>query len=177
MPVRGDVTKEIAGYTSWESLTDQQWFGRHLPPRDLPIQPNVVGLFEIGSGGPTLSGHSSLLFPSFAEWFTDGFLMTDMKETRRTMSCHHIDLNPLYGLTREQTQALRLQSEDVGKKGFLKFDLINDEVYAPKLFDGNQQVKQEFKLLRPPLRLDIRKSIWQRAALHFSYTAFSRFTA
>jgi hypothetical protein len=71
MPTKGDATNEIAGYTPWESLTDQEWFGRHLPPRDLPIQPaieDVVRLFKVGSGGPMLSSRSTLLFPSFAQW-------------------------------------------------------------------------------------------------------------
>ena len=59
----------------------------------------------------------ALLFPAFAQWFTDGFLMTDANDTRRTFSHHQIDFNPLYGLTREQTVALRLCSEAAGQKG------------------------------------------------------------
>ena len=37
------------------------------------------------------------LFADFAQWFTDGFLMTD-QDRRRTRTNHQIDLSQLYGL-------------------------------------------------------------------------------
>jgi prostaglandin-endoperoxide synthase 2 len=156
-PPRGDEKVDfIADYTSWESLMDQRWFSRYLPANeiaDLPPPEEVAKLFEVGSGGPVLSERSTLLFPVFAQWFTDGFLMTDATESRRTFCCHQIDFNPLYGLTREQTVALRLLSEKTGEKGLLKFETIREEVYAPKLYDERGKTKPEFVSLRPPLRL------------------------
>jgi prostaglandin-endoperoxide synthase 2 len=155
MPVRGDAKNPMAGYTSWESLTDNTWFSRHQRPRVLPKYPDLkkdmAPLFTVREGGPRISEDSTVLFLSFAQWFTDGFLMTDEDERRRTHASHHIDLNPLYGLNREQTQAIRLQSEAPGQKGRLKSEIINGESYAPKLFDENGKVKPEFAKLRPPL--------------------------
>ena len=96
-----------------------------------------------------------MLFLSFAQWFTDGFLMTDSGDRRRTLTAsHHIDLNPLYGLTRDQTQAIRIMSETPGQKGRLKFEDIGGEIYAPKLYDQNGTVKSEFASLRKPLGLE-----------------------
>lgn len=158
MAVKGDSERDIAGYTSWESLTDRDWFTRHLPPRDLPHYPDLdklKALFQVGADGPVLSEDSTVLFLSFAQWFTDGFLMTRVGDTRQTDTSHHIDFNPLYGLTREQTSAIRVMSEATGEKGLLKFETDrNGEVFAPKYFDDQGHVKDEFAALRSPLRLD-----------------------
>jgi prostaglandin-endoperoxide synthase 2 len=145
-------------YTSFQSLMDQRWFSRHLPPKDvsdLPDVEKVVELFKVRDNKPVESKRSTLLFPVFAQWFTDGFLMTDAKDRRRTFTCHQIDLNPLYGLTQEQTLALRLRSEKPGEKGLLKFETINGEEYAPKLYGDDGKVKPEFVALRKPLGFDL----------------------
>lgn len=159
MPIKGgDVKTLMAGYTSWESLTDRNWFSRHLPPRKLPIWPDLktemADLYKVRPSGPRISEDSTVLFLSFAQWFTDGFLMTDTGDRRRTHTSHHIDLNPLYGLTREQTQAIRIMSETPGQKGRLKFETINGEIYAPKMYDDTGTLKPEFAVLRQPLNLD-----------------------
>lgn len=159
MPLKGgDVKTDMAGYTSWESLTDRNWFSRHLPPRKLPIWPDLrtemADLYKVRLSGPRISEDSTVLFLSFAQWFTDGFLMTDSGDRRRTHTSHHIDLNPLYGLTREQTQAIRIMSEHSGQKGRLKFEDVNGEIYAPKMYDDNGVLKPEFAVLRPPLNLE-----------------------
>ncbi len=154
-PPRGDPKNpEIAGYTSWDSLMDKRWFARYLLPKEMPNLPpidEVVKLFKVRSSGPILSSGSTFLFPSFAQWFTDGFMMTVLSDTRQTLTCHQIDVNPVYGLNFEQTSALRLNSETPGQKGLLKFELIDGEAYAPKLYDGDGNVKPEFSVLRPPL--------------------------
>lgn len=158
MAVKGDSKNVMAGYTSWDSLSDRTWYSRHLPQRDLapyPDDESIRKLFEVGKDGPVLSEDSTVLFLSFAQWFTDGFLMTDGSDTRKTLTSHHIDFNPLYGLTRKETTAIRMLSETSGQKGRLKYEVdANGEVYAPKYFDANGQVKQEFQGLRKPLRLD-----------------------
>ncbi|MER9631008.1 peroxidase family protein [Mesorhizobium sp. M0296] len=154
MPCKGDPSAAMAGYTSWESLTDRNWFSRHLPPRTLKVYPDVklvAELFKVRADGPVISEDSTVLFLSFAQWFTDGFLMTDTADRRRTHTSHHIDLNPLYGLTREQTHAVRMMSEIRGERGRLKFEEIGDEIYAPKLYDEKGVVKPEFAVLRAPL--------------------------
>ena len=65
-------------------------------------------------------------------------------------SNHQIDLCPLYGRTREQTLALRLLSDDAGRKGRLKSQLIEGEEWAPFLYDG-EEVRPEFAVLDHPL--------------------------
>src|SRR4029450_1214051 len=91
-------------------------------------------------GQPVPSEDSTVLFLSFAQWFTDGFLMTDPIDRRRTYSAHQIDLSQLYGHTREQTNALRTMSG-----GLLKSDTIDGETYPRKLYDQNGTRLTEFK--------------------------------
>src|SRR5207244_12872788 len=110
-------------YTSWDSLVDRTWFGRHLPPSqrtDLPDPKTVASLFQRPGTGARHSAKSTLLFSSFAEWFTDGFLLTDHLNRRRTHSNHQIDMTPIYGLNSVVTDCLRLKSEKAGQKGRLK---------------------------------------------------------
>lgn len=166
MAVHGDSENPMAGYTSWELMMDKSWFKRHLPqsklgqPDDpkgaLPDIKDMRALFEVAPGKQTMSEDSSVLFLSFAQWFTDGFLMTETADTRKTLTCHHIDFNPLYGLNRDESDAIRAKSEEPGRKGRLKTetDPATGEVFAPKLYDAAGQVKPEFAALRPPLRLD-----------------------
>ncbi len=143
-------------FTSWESLTDRSYTGRHLPPRDisggtpLPDASEVAQLFKRGKGKEAESPKSTVLFSYFAQWFTDGFLRTVYKPvhgwppivgTGRNTSNHDIDLTPLYGVNREITEVIRAK---VG--GRLKSQTINGEEYAPFYFrDG--QVLPEFQAL------------------------------
>ena len=161
MAVRGDSAMPMAGYTSWEMMIDKAWFSRHLPaatpPKEaLPTLDEVRALFVVPEGQQTLSENSSVLFLSFAQWFTDGFLMTDAADTRKTHTSHHIDFNPLYGLDRAESDAVRAKSEAQGQKGRLKTetDPISGEVFAPKLYDATGSVKPEFAILRPPLKFE-----------------------
>ena len=105
-------------YTSWHSLTDRSWSGRHLGAKNiagLPDVADVLTLFQIPQGrSQRMSKKSTLLFASFAQWFTDGFLLTDTVDRRKNYSNHQIDLNPLYGLTRDVTDQLRLKSNAQG---------------------------------------------------------------
>jgi prostaglandin-endoperoxide synthase 2 len=158
MALKGDISNTIAGYTSWESLQDRDWFSRHLPPAqliNLPEPNKLKELYTVNEEGPHISDYSTVLFLSFAQWFTDGFLMTTREDRRKTDTSHHIDFNALYGLNRKQTQAVRLMSDTAGKKGRLKCE-TNDkgDVYAPRYFDETGVVKEEFEVLRPPLGLD-----------------------
>lgn len=139
VPARPLALSTAAAYTSWPSLTDRTWFGRYLPPRsgaDLPPLDDVMTLFQPGPPGPRESPRSTLLFPSFAQWFTDGFLMTDDADRRRTTTNHQIDLGQLYGLHPAVTQALRRRFEAPGQKGRLKSETVGGEEWAPRLFDA-----------------------------------------
>lgn len=140
----------LESYTSWASLTDRTYFSRQRPPKDLPCLPSddsMEALFKVRQGGPTLSEDSTVLFMSFAQWFTDGFLLTRPDDRRQTFTSHQIDLSPVYGLNRSQTDALRMKSNARGEKGKLRTETVNGEVYAPKLFD---ETKLDLKDLADP---------------------------
>lgn len=135
----------LAEYTSWDSLTDRTWSGRHLPPvnvdeNKLPSLEELKELF-LRKGDTILSSKSTLLFPYFAQWFTDGFLRTDRTNNLKNTSNHEIDVSPLYGLNKKMTDILR--SHQGGK---FKSQMINGEEYSPYYFE-NGVVKEEFKSL------------------------------
>lgn len=155
-PSRPLPLSTFAPYTSWQSLTDRTYFSRYLPPKDIPDLPPIETLRElytVGAEGPRLSERSTLLLPSFAQWFTDSFLMTDDYDRERTKTPHQVDLNPVYGLTPQVTKALRLCSEASGEKGRLKTVTVGGEEWAPRLYDPDGSKKAEFAALPDPLRL------------------------
>lgn len=96
-PARPLRLSTMGDYSSWSSLTDRSWFARYLPPMPpdeiarLPSLDSLARLYVTRSDGPRLSTRSILLFPIFAQWFTDGFLMTSSADTRRTTTNHQID--------------------------------------------------------------------------------------
>lgn len=155
----------LANYTSWSSLTDRTYFSRHLPPEAAPSNPppleRVMTLFRRAPGTARECPKSTLLFPVFAQYLTDGFLRTNMDDRRRTTSNHEIDLSPLYGRTAAQTNVLRLKSEDPGHRGRLKSQLVGQEEYPPLFFEADgQTIRPEFldaqgqSILDPPLGLN-----------------------
>ena len=125
-------------YTSWPSLNDRTWFSRYLPAADAPVQPDVAELFRPRAAGPRLSQRSTLLFPAFAQWFTDGFLMTEPNR-RRTRTNHQIDLSQLYGIAEDVTQVLRLCSDNPGQRGRMRSVVTGGEEWSPPLFDADGQ--------------------------------------
>ncbi len=136
----------MASYTSWDSLIDRTYSGRHLPPEDenkinsLPAIDEVAELFRRVKG-EIPSSKSTVLFSYFAQWFTDGFLRTDRNNNFKNTSNHDIDISPLYGLNKNITNVLR--SHQGGK---LKSQIINGEEYPPYYFQ-NGVPKEEFKSL------------------------------
>ncbi|MDQ3327703.1 MAG: heme peroxidase, partial [Chloroflexota bacterium] len=104
IPTRPYPLSTMAAYTSWDSLTDRTFTGRHLPPATepaatLPDVETVVQLFQRKPGAARVSAKSTLLFSHFAQWFTDGFLRTDRENYLKNTSNHEIDLCQVYGLT------------------------------------------------------------------------------
>ncbi|HEX2028296.1 MAG TPA: peroxidase family protein [Nitriliruptorales bacterium] len=176
----------MSPYTSWESLTDRTWSGLNLAPdpafrAGLPPVEKVLELFRRPTGHIKLSPKSTVLFSSFAQWFTDGFLRTDRQDPRRNTSNHDIDLSPLYGLSRRDTEFLRLF-----QGGKLKSQWINGEEYPPFYFDSEGQVRPEFKksashllpLLVPPgLPRERSAKLFamgvERANVHVGYVMFN----
>jgi len=132
-----------APYTSWDSLTDRTYTGRHLPEEDeqrpLPPIQDTVALWKRQDGKEILSFDTSMLFSFFAQWFTDSFLRTDLFDRARNISNHEIDFCQLYGQTRSQTDILRLH-----EGGKLKFQTIDGEVYPPFLFDPDRTTRSNW---------------------------------
>lgn len=158
-------------YTSYESLTDYSYYGRHLDPADdewvknLPALDDLKKLFmrrkiDLEGEEQVMCIRSTMLFPTFAQHLIDSFIVTAVKsddssggtqfEWRKTDSPHDIGLLPLYGRTFDQTRQLRVQNPSKGQYGRLKSQLIKGEEYAPYLYDEDSKVKEEFNLLDEP---------------------------
>ncbi|MBW4631600.1 MAG: heme peroxidase [Iphinoe sp. HA4291-MV1] len=111
-----NIPKKTDTYTSWESLNDRTYTGRHLPPdpkfnseKNLPQVEDLAVLFHKRDGKTIYSPKSTMLFPYWVQWFTDSFLRIDHKKDKKlkNTSNHEIDLCNVYGLTRKQTHLLR----------------------------------------------------------------------
>lgn len=139
-----------ADYTTWRGLTDRKYSGRHLPcARDytasLPPLDDVLALFQRTEDRRATD--TSLLFPFFAQWFTDSFLRTKWKKPEEqdfaeNESNHEIDLCQIYGLTEAQTDMLREK-----RGGRLKSQTLDGEVYPAPLFEergGAMELRPEF---------------------------------
>jgi prostaglandin-endoperoxide synthase 2 len=155
----------FSDYSCWTGLSDKTYSARCIPPTypaNLPEIEKVMGLFERTAPEQKMCVKSTLLFPSFAQYLTDGFIRTKMPKhdqsqdlRRRNTSNHEIDLCPLYGRTEPQTHALRARSEERGMRGRLKSQMIGGEEFPPFLYEGSDAVvKEEFKILDPPLAFD-----------------------
>ena len=155
----------LAPYTSWSSLTDRTYFARHLAADDsgapLPPIADVLKLFRRSANTVRPCSKSTMLFPVFAQYLTDGFLRTNMADRKRTTSNHDIDLSTLYGRTPAQTAVLRLNSADPGRRGRLKSQQIGVDEYPLYLYESDGQTirpefcdAQEQCILDLPLGLD-----------------------
>ncbi|WP_016692130.1 peroxidase family protein [Rhodococcus rhodochrous] len=132
VPPRPRPLTLAADYTTWTSLTDRTYSGRHLPPsttppEELPAVGDVVSLFRRTRDIP--STDTSVWFAFFAQWFTDSFLRTNAKDPRKNDSNHEIDLCQIYGVNQAKTKMLR-----AGYGGRLDSQVIKGEEYPPFLF-------------------------------------------
>ncbi|WP_261570081.1 peroxidase family protein [Frankia gtarii] len=136
-------------YTTWRTLTDRTYSGRHLPPATRqqqakwPAEADVVALFR--RDREIKSTDTSVMFMFFAQWFTDSFLRTSRDDYRRNTSNHEIDLCQIYGLTEDKTSLLRS-----GSGGQLKHQYIDGKQFPVFLFERRQPgaslvVKSEFQ--------------------------------
>lgn len=167
-------------YICWAGLNDRSFNARLLPAKPYPAADalgsrrpplaDVVKLFAAAPAGQRICPKSTCLFPTFAQYLTDGFIRTmvsndpplgsGINDRRRTTSNHEIDQSPLYGRNEAQTDALRMKSPLAGKKGRLKSQMIGAEEFPPFLYGANDKVKPEFldaagkPILDPPLGLD-----------------------
>lgn len=168
----------LSDFTSWDSLTDRTFTGRHLPPADpnythsLPTVADVTHAFRRVTGNGRLSSTSTQLFSHFAQWFTDGFLRTDRNDPRKNTSNHEIDLSPLYGRTPAITKTLRSFTG-----GRLKSQWIGGNEFPPYYFDLSGVPRVEFlrdSVFYPPdLPADRQQSLFamgvERANVQFGF--------
>lgn len=156
-----------SAYTSWASLTDRTWAGRHLGvparlPDQLPDWNKLKPIFERPDNEQTLCPKSTVLFPAFAQYLTDGFLRTvpeenpdkpgdtDEQRRKKNNSNHEIDMCTLYGRKEAQTRALRVKDPTHETRGMLRSETINGEVYPPLLYKNGER-DPEFHELDTPL--------------------------
>ncbi|MBV1882529.1 MAG: hypothetical protein KUG82_12905 [Pseudomonadales bacterium] len=155
---------KVCDYVSWSSLTDKSYTGRLLGPAaadvvgSLPLDPPFQSPLDDQYGQVTAlfkrkqqidSDRTSLLFPFFAQWFTDGLIRADNADPRKNASNHEIDLCQIYGLTESTTRILRSM-----EKGKLRSQLINSEEFPDYLYGENGEVKSIYQNL--PYVLDNR---------------------
>jgi prostaglandin-endoperoxide synthase 2 len=123
----------VSDYTSWLSLTDRTYSGRHLPPstpEEQAAHPAVADVLELyRRERMTPATDTSVMFMFFAQWFTDSFLRTSLTDYRKTESNHEIDLCQIYGRTIDATNLLRAK-----QGGRLKSQMIAGEEYPEFLF-------------------------------------------
>ncbi|MFJ3639888.1 peroxidase family protein [Streptomyces sp. NPDC090108] len=148
-PPRPNPLSTKSPYTSWDSLTDRSWVGRHLPPAvggtgHLPAVREVTELFR-REDGTRFCPRSTALLPAFAQWFTDGFLRGHAAtgDPRRTDSPHTLDMSQLYGDRPEVTASLR-----TFEGGRLKSRQVDGGEFPPLLCEGGR-IKEEFRAIRP----------------------------
>ena len=144
MRTRPDRLSTMSAYTSWPSLTNRTFSDRHLPPDRalqlrLPPLDQAEAAFLRPEPQERWSDKSTLLFPHFAQWFTDGFLRTDPANPLKNTSTHDIDLSQLYGQTEDLTLILRTRTG-----GRLKSQIIDGAEYPPYYLDADGNPKQEF---------------------------------
>jgi prostaglandin-endoperoxide synthase 2 len=165
-PLRPDPWSTVHPYVSWRSLTDLTWSARHLPPRQiehLPDRDRLIEIFRARPSGQVECKKSTLLFPAFAQYLTDGIIRTVMPNRsegdpqtlrKRNTSNHQFEMGTLYGRTLNQTMALRLNSERQGERGRMKSQFIDGEEYSPFLYDEAGLIKPEFATLDGVVNID-----------------------
>jgi prostaglandin-endoperoxide synthase 2 len=127
-------------YTTIETFTDRIYYNRILPPSDklsnLPSVKDVVEKLFKRRIDDNLDNYSTFLFVSFAQWFTDQFLMSDSEDSLKQdiNNKNIINLCTVYGDTKDQEKILRSL-----KDGKLKSQLINNEEYP--LYVNNESEK------------------------------------
>lgn len=142
-PADADQQGPVSDYTSWPGLTDRSFSSRHLLPASQAdidaLPPNGSCDPKVGQIGPVTAlfertrmqtDRSSVLFPYFAQWFTDSFLRTSPFDRRKTTSNHEIDLCQIYGLTEDTARTLRAL-----EGGRLSSQIVNGDEYPDALYE------------------------------------------
>ncbi|XP_068166221.1 prostaglandin G/H synthase 1-like [Antennarius striatus] len=134
------------GYLNWESFYNLSYYTRLLPPvpEDCPLPMGTIGkptlpnpklllpFFKRTKFRPDPQG-TSVMFVFMAQHFTHQFFQTDFQSKRGFTKAlgHGIDAGHIYGGDLRRQLHLRLF-----KDGKLKYQLINGDVYPPKLSEA-----------------------------------------
>lgn len=162
------LPKKTDTYTSWESLNDRTYTGRHLPPDpklnaegNLPKVEDLAILFRKIDGTTIYSPKSTMLFPYWVQWFTDSFLRIDHHNKLKNTSNHEIELSNVYGLTRKQTHLLRTFQKGKFKTQKLKRQDGVEEEYPLFYYADPAQgkVDPQFEGLYEPINDEKRQPI------------------
>jgi prostaglandin-endoperoxide synthase 2 len=154
-PADPRVRNYITDYSSWPGLTNKTFSGRHLAPDDYgeytstlpedaaytPHAPgNVTALF---ARDKMKTSRSSLLFPFFAQWFTDSILRVNKRDRRTNSSNHDIDLCQIYGLTEERCRTLREKTGGRLRSQFLRNEEFPDYLY--ERHEGEWRIRAPYR--------------------------------
>ncbi|XP_053181254.1 prostaglandin G/H synthase 1 [Scomber japonicus] len=135
------------GYLSWESYYNTSYYTRLLPPvpKDCPLpmgtkgkpvlpDPKVLAerFFKRKQFRPDPQG-TNLMFAFMAQHFTHQFFKTDHAVQGGFTKAlgHGVDASNIYGDNLVRQHQLRLHTD-----GKLKYQLVNGEVYPPKISDA-----------------------------------------
>jgi prostaglandin-endoperoxide synthase 2 len=152
-PVKpGGDTGPVGDYTSWPSLTDRSFSGRHLPPAAvsnlarLKSTPEDLAPLFLRTG-PMVEDRSSVLFMFFAQWFTDSVLRVDRKDRRRNTSNHDIDLCQIYGLNESTACLLRSKVRGRLRSQEIKGEEFPEYLYEQTAAGTELKIKEHFQKL------------------------------
>ncbi|WP_414519243.1 peroxidase family protein [Nostoc sp. PCC 9305] len=168
------IPKKTDTYTSWESLNDRTYTGRHLPPDpklnaegNLPKVEDLAILFRKRDGKTIYSTKSTMLFPYWVQWFTDSFLRLDHYNKLKNTSNHEIDLCNVYGLTRKQTHLLRsFQGGKLKSQKLKRQDGVEEEYPLFYYADPAQgKVDAQFEGLYEPINDEKRQPVEKKQYL------------
>ncbi|NXL56537.1 PGH1 synthase, partial [Chordeiles acutipennis] len=135
------------GYISWEAYANVSYYTRVLPPvphncptpmgtkgkQQLPDPQLLAERFLLRQRFEADPRGTNLMFAFFAQHFTHQFFKTSGKMGRGFTKAlgHGVDLGHLYGDNLQRQHQLRLFRD-----GKLKFQVVNGEVYPPKVTDA-----------------------------------------
>ena len=126
-----------ADYTSWKSLTDRTYSGRHLPPADpwftdaLPSEADVVDLYRRGQMIESTDTERDLLV--LRPVVHRQLPADEPHRLPQNTSNHEIDLCQIYGLSEPKTDMLR-----AGQGGRLKSQFIDGAEHPVFLFEARR---------------------------------------
>lgn len=148
----------IAPYTTLETFTEREYFGRILPPCNMKypsmdLKKLTKILFQRKSCNHKYNHpKSNILFSGYAQFLIDQFIITNPDDTKKQLGKNTFDLRTLYGSNSDVTFALR-----TGSKGKLKSQFIKGFGEYPLFFQDNPYDLDEHTLKLIPPNVELNK--------------------